>query len=259
MSNEKSQTEVTCTKEGPLATVRFVPTSGVNIFSSRVIGTLGGVVEKLAGDPHVRFIVFRGDGKVFLAGADISEMSNFTEDQGRAFAKNGHNVFNAIEALPQVTLAAMNGHALGGGCELALACDFRLLVKDAQIGQPETRLGLIPGWGGTQRITRYVGLGWARRLLFSGERITAEEALRLGLADEVVASVEELDAALQRWFKLLAPGSPAAIARVKRALLHHDEIGEFGKCFSSSDAREGTAAYLAKRKPVWAEWPGTGR
>jgi len=252
MANEKSQTEVQLTKEGAVATIRFVPAAGVNIFSSRVIGTLGTVVEKVSADPHVRFVVFRGDGRVFLAGADISEMLTFTEDQGRAFAKNGHNVFNAIEALPQVTIAALNGHAMGGGCELAMACDFRVLVKEGKIGQPETRLGLIPGWGGTQRITRYVGLGWARRLLFSGEAISADEALRIGLVDEVVPSAEELDAALARWFKLLAPGSPAAITRVKRALLQHDEIQEFGKCFCCSDAKEGMTAFHEKRKPGWA-------
>ena len=210
MSNEKSQTEVHLSREDGVATIRFVPAAGVNIFSSRVIGTLGTIVEKVAGDPHVRFVVFRGDGRVFLAGADISEMQHFTEDQGRAFAANGHHVFNAIEALPQVTLAALNGHAMGGGCELAMACDFRLMVRDGKIGQPETRLGLIPGWGGTQRITKYVGLGAARRLLFSGEAISAEEAHRIGLVDELVPSAEELDAALQRWFKLLAPGSPTA-------------------------------------------------
>jgi enoyl-CoA hydratase len=254
MASEKSQTEVQLTKVGDVATIRFVPAAGVNIFSSRVVGALGTLVEKVAADSHVRFVVFRGDGRVFLAGADISEMQHFTEDQGRAFSTNGHNVFNAIEALPQITFAAMNGHALGGGCELAMSCDFRLLVKDGRIGQPETCLGLIPGWGGTQRMTRYVGLGHARRLLFSGAGISAEEALRIGLVDEVVPTAEELDAALARWFKLLAPGSPAAITRVKRALLSRDEIGEFGKCFSSSDAREGMSAFLEKRKPAWASW-----
>jgi enoyl-CoA hydratase len=256
MADEKSQTEVRISKEGAVATIRFVPATGVNIFSSRVIGSLGTVVEKVAIDPHVRFVVFRGDGRVFLAGADISEMQHFTEDQGRAFAANGHDVFDRIEKLPQITMAAMNGHAMGGGCELAMACDFRLLAKDGRIGQPETRLGLIPGWGGTQRLTRYVGLGHARRLLFSGEAIAADEALRIGLVDEVVPKAEDLDAALQRWFKLLAPGSPAAITRVKRALLQLDEIEEFGKCFSADDAREGTAAFIAKRKPSWATWEG---
>ncbi len=254
MSHEKSQTDVVLSKDGAVATIRFVPGAGVNIFSSRVIGNLGTVVEKVAGDPHVRFVVFRGEGKVFLAGADISEMQHFNEDQGRAFAANGHHVFDAIEALPQITLAAMNGHAMGGGCELAMSCDFRLIASKAKIGQPETCLGLIPGWGGTQRMTRYVGLGHVRRLLFSGVSIPAEEALQIGLVDEVVPTADDLDAALQKWFKMLATGSPAAVTRVKRALLSRDEISEFGKCFSCSDAKEGTAAFLEKKAPSWAKW-----
>lgn len=254
MAHEKSQTEVHLSKEGQVATIKFVPAAGVNIFSSRVIGNLGTVVERVAADGHVRFVVFRGEGRVFLAGADISEMRTFDEDQGHAFATNGHHVFNAIESLPQVTIAALNGHAMGGGCELAMACDFRLMVSTAKIGQPETRLGLIPGWGGTQRMPKMIGLGHARRLLFSGEAIPADEALRIGLVDEIVPSVEELDGALQRWFKMLTPGSPAAITRVKRALLQKDEIEEFGKCFSCSDARDGMAAFLEKREPSWSSW-----
>lgn len=253
MANEKSQTEINLTRDGEVATITFVPTAGVNIFSSRVIGNLGTIIERVAEDSHIRFVVFRGDGKVFLAGADISEMQTFDEVQGRAFGSNGHHVFNAIEALPQITFAAMNGHAMGGGCELAMACDFRLIVSKGRIGQPETKLGLIPGWGGTQRITRYVPLGHARRLLFSGETITADEALKIGLVDEVVPSPEDLDPALDRWFKVLAGGSPAAIARVKRALLSHDEVAEFAKCFSCSDAREGMTAFHDKRPPLWSE------
>jgi enoyl-CoA hydratase len=252
MSNGKSQTQVVLTRQGELATIQFVPTAGVNIFSSRVIGDLGAAVEKLTGDTRLRFVVLRGHGKIFLAGADISEMQLFNEEQARSFGKLGHSVFNAIENLPQVTIAAMNGHALGGGCELAMACDFRLLVAGGKIGQPETRLGLIPGWGGTQRLTRYVPLGYARRLLFSGEQISAEEAHRIGLVDEVVPSAEEMDAALLRWYRLLGAASPMAIARCKQALQNHDEITEFAKCFSCSDAREGTTAFIEKRKPSWA-------
>ena len=153
-----------------------------------------------------------------------------------------------------MTIAAMNGHAMGGGCELAMACDFRLLVAKSRIGQPETCLGIIPGFGGTQRITNYVGLGMARKLLFSGQTIPADEALRIGLVDDIIPAPEELDAALDRWFKFLAPGSPAAIARAKRAMLSRDEVSEFAKCFCSSDAREGTTAFVEKRKPGWAKW-----
>ena len=251
MGNEKSTTKVELTKEGHVATIRFTPESGVNIFSSRVIGNLGQIVERIAEDSRVRFVVFRGHGNVFLAGADIAEMALFTEDQGRAFATNGHNVFNAISALPQVTFAAINGHALGGGCELSLACDFRIMVASAKIGLPETTLGLIPGWGGTDRLPKVVGDPHARRMIFSGEPITGEQAAKIGLAEELVDSPEDLDAALERWFKLLDRASPHAVTRAKRALLHKDEIGEFAKCFVCSDAKEGITAFLQKQKAPW--------
>lgn len=253
---EKSQTQVQLTTDGPVATIQFVSPGAVNIFSSRVIADLGKLVAQVAGDKGVRFVVFRGEGKIFLAGADISEMSDFNEQQAATFGTNGHKVFDAIEALPQITFAAINGHAMGGGCELAMACDFRLMVAKGKIGQPETRLGLIPGWGGTQRITKYVSLGYARKLLFSGDVISAEEAQRIGLVDEVVPDAADLDAALNKWFDLLAPGSPHAIYRVKQALLNHDEIGEFGKCFASPDAKAGTTAFIAKREAPWVKWRG---
>jgi len=254
MAGEKSQTDVRLAIEGTVARVTFVSPNGVNIFSSRVITNLGNVVEQIAGNSALRFVVFRGEGRVFLAGADIAEMSQFDADQGRAFANTGHRVFDAIEALPQVTFAAIHGAALGGGCELAIACDFRLITRDAKIGSPETRLGLIPGWGGTQRLPRYLGLGVARRLMYSGEAISAEEAHRIGLVDEVVENAAELDAALGRWFKQLAPGSPAAIARVKRAVLTGDEVNAFASCFAVPDAKIGTTAFLEKRPPSWARW-----
>lgn len=254
MPHEKSQTEVTLTKDGAVATVRFASAAGVNIFSSRVIGALGTIIEKLAEDPHVRFVVFRGDGRVFLAGADISEMQAFTEHEGSTFAQRGHRVFDAIEALPQPTFAALNGHALGGGCELALACDFRIAVPDAKIGLPETRLGLIPGWGGTQRLPRYVGLGMARKLVFSGVPLPAADALRIGLVDEIVPAAAELDAALKRWFEALAAASPAAIRRSKQAMRTGEEITEFANCFCCSDAKEGIAAFIEKRQPAWTDW-----
>ncbi|MGD8450968.1 MAG: enoyl-CoA hydratase/isomerase family protein [Phycisphaerae bacterium] len=251
MSNEKSTTTVELSKEGAVATIKFTPESGVNIFSSRVIGNLGQLIERVAQDAQTRFVVFRGDGRVFLAGADIAEMARFTEDQGRAFATNGHNVFNAISALPQVTFAAINGHALGGGCELSLACDFRIMVGGARIGLPETTLGLIPGWGGTQRLPKVISDPHARRMIFSGQPITAEEALKIGLVDEVVPSADELNPALERWFKLMDTPSPHAITRAKRALLQKDEIEEFGKCFVCSDAKEGITAFLEKRPAPW--------
>lgn len=249
---EKSQTEVHLNRDGHVATIQFIPTTGVNIFSTRVITALGETIAQIAKDEQIRFVVFRGHGKIFLAGADISEMSDFDDAAARAFGSRGHEVFDAIEALPQVTIAAINGHAMGGGCELAMTCDFRLMVATGKIGQPETRLGLIPGWGGTQRITKYVPLGWARRLLFSGDSIPAEQANQIGLVDEVVASADELDATLDKWFKYLAPGSPKAIANVKASLRTGDEVGEFARCFTTGDGPVGTKAFIEKQQPPWA-------
>ncbi|MBK9128378.1 MAG: enoyl-CoA hydratase/isomerase family protein [Phycisphaerales bacterium] len=255
MANEKSQTTVALSRTGDVASIEFSSPDGINIFSSRVVGELGEAVEKVATDAQARFVVLRAKGKVFLAGADIAQMQRFTQDEALAFARKGQSVFDALERLPQVTIAAISGHALGGGCEVALACDFRLTVATAKFGQPEVRLGLIPGWGGTQRLARYVPLGMARRLLFSGEQITAEAARALHLVDEVVADAAELEAAVQRWVTLLTPGSPAAVKHLKRAMLSGDEAGEFAKCFVGTEAREGTTAFLEKRAAGWTQRP----
>lgn len=246
------QTRVELSREGPVATLRFAGPDGVNVLSSSTLGELGVLVQQVREMADVRFVVFTGSGRTFLAGADIREMSVFGEDRGEVFSKHGHHVFNGIEALPQVTFAAINGHALGGGCELALACDFRVMAATATIGQPESRLGLIPGWGGTQRLPRLVGLSAARRLLFSGAAIPAQQAREMGLVDEVVPTAEDLPLTLRRWFDELSAGSPAAVRRIKHALLFGDEITQFACCFSCSDAREGMAAFLEKRRPSWA-------
>lgn len=253
MGMEKSPTRTELTTQGPVAIVTFSNSSGPSVLSSHVLGDLTNITRQLAANSDLRLVVFRGSGKIFLAGADIAEMARFTEDQGQALSRHGHAVFQAIEDLPQVTIAALNGHTLGGGCELALACDFRILTASARIGQPESRLGLIPGWGGTQRLPRVVGQAEARKLLFSGAGIDAREALRIHLVDEVVESTEALDAAVERWFHLIKPGSPAAIRRIKHALRYHDETNQFGLCFSCSDAQEGMSAFLEKRSPAWTE------
>lgn len=251
MSNAKSTTVVDLRKAGNVATVRFVTEGGVSIFSSRVMGELGNIIDEIAKDSHVRFVVFRGDGKTFVAGADISEMSHFREEDGLAFARKGHHVFDAIEAMPQVTFAAINGHCVGGGCELSLACDFRIAVAAAKLGQSESKLGLIPGWGGTKRLPKLVGLGKARRLMFSGELISAEQALQIGLVDEIVATPEALDECLKKWMKELSTGAPAAINRIKQALLNRDEMEQFALSFSCEEAKEGIAAFIEKKHASW--------
>lgn len=253
MSNVEAATQVECAKRGATLTLTLSSPTGVNILASAVLGTLGMHVQQIAEDPTTRFVVIRGSGKTFAAGADIAQMSRYDEHDARAYSKSGHHVFNAIAALPQVTIAAINGHALGGGCELALACDFRIAIAGAKLGQPESRLGLVPGWGGTMRLPRLVGPALARRLMFSGEAIPADEARRIGLVDDVAAGPEELDAAVEKWCERMKAGSAAAIRRIKHALEHDDETNQFAFSFSCSDAREGMSAFLEKRPAAWTK------
>ncbi len=253
-ARDTQQTRVELKQDGQVAIVRFATPSGINVICSELIGELGNAVEKIAACPDVRFVVFRGSGRTFLAGADIREMSRMDEDEAKTFSRHGHHVFGAIEALPQVSIAAINGHAMGGGCELAMACDFRIMVSGAKIGQPEVKLGLIPGWGGTQRLPRLVGWARAKRLMFTGDPLDAAAAERIGLVDQVVPDDAALDDAVREWFRQLASASPAAIKRLKRALASGDEIEQFSRCFGCSDAREGMQAFLEKRPPSWTNW-----
>jgi enoyl-CoA hydratase len=247
------ETHVSLTRAGDVATVQFSTEGGApNVFSSYVIGELGGHVADLETDATLRYVVFRGVGRTFVAGANIKEMAGYDDGQGRVFSEHGHHVFDAIEALPAITIAAINGHALGGGCEVALACDFRVMAATGRIGLPECRLGLIPGWGGTQRLPRLVGPAWARRLMFSGDALPAERAQQIGLVDEVVTDASALDAALQRWFELLKPGCPAAVRHIKHALRVGDETHQFALSFKTSEADEGMQAFIDKRTPPWA-------
>lgn len=253
MSSAEATTRVDASRQGATLTLTLAAPGGVNILTSAVLGALGTHIQQVAEDSSTRFLVIRGSGKTFAAGADIAQMSRYGEDDAKMYSKSGHHVFNAIAALPQVTFAAINGHALGGGCELALACDFRIAAAGAKLGQPESRLGLVPGWGGTIRLPRLVGLAMARRLMFSGEALSADEARRIGLVDDVAASPEELDAVVEKWCERMKAGSAAAIRRIKHALAHDDETNQFALCFSCSDAREGMSAFLEKRPAAWTQ------
>ena len=244
-------THIELTKDEHVATVRFIADSGPPLLSSAALGELGRVVEQIAEDAAMRFVVFRSNGKVFNGGADVAEVMRMDQDQAFPFSVHGQHVLDAIESLPQITFAAMNGHAMGGGCELALACGFRLMVAGARIGLPEVKFGVIPAWGATKRLPRIVSLNWALRMLYSGEAITAEQAEQIGLVDELVPSPDHLDQALQRWFTRFANCAPQAIIRIKRAILNQDESHQFGLCFTSEDPKEGTRAFFEKRAPCW--------
>jgi enoyl-CoA hydratase len=204
--------------------------------------------------------VLTGEGRAFAAGADIEEMRGFTPTQAEAFSRLGHRVFAALEELPIPTIAAVNGYALGGGCELACACDWIYASEKARFGQPEVNLGIIPGFGGTSRLARRVGLGWAKELVLTGEPIKADLAERVGLANRVFPPEELVDAAVRTGETIAAKG-PLAVSQAKRVLqegqdadprvAHTLEQNAFAFVFSTEDRAEGMGAFLEKRDPAF--------
>jgi enoyl-CoA hydratase len=238
---------------GNRANVTFRTEAGLNVGSVEFMQELESVVDKLAQDRSARFVVFRAEGKVFLAGANIKAMSGYSPDEARAMGELGHRVLNKIEALPQVTIAAIHGAALGGGCELSMACDFRFAVKRIKIGQPEVLLGLIPGWGGTIRLPRLVPLGMARRMMFSGDSIDGQQASEIGLVDEVVNAAEDLEPRIAAFLDNLIKAGPSAIAQLKESLRTGDELGAFTDCFTAGESKEGMTAFVEKRPASWTQ------
>ena len=216
-------------------------------------------LAELAEDAEARVVVLTGSGeKAFVAGADIKYMSGLGVDEAKEWGALGHQAGQLLETMPKPTIAAINGFALGGGCELALACDLRYAASTARLGQPEINLGIIPGWGGTQRLARVCGLGVAKELILTGRLVHAEEALDLGLVNSVHDPV--LDKALEV-ARLLASKSPLALAAAKSAANHalqgdhvenlQREADEFGALFGTEDAKEGLTAFAEKREPVF--------
>jgi enoyl-CoA hydratase len=216
-------------------------------------------LHEVAADDEVRAVVLTGAGeKAFVAGADIKYMSGLDVEQAKAWGALGHEAGRLLETMPKPTIAAVNGFALGGGCELALACDIRYAASGAKLGQPEVNLGIIPGWGGTQRLARVCGLGIAKELIFTGRVVGAEEALRIGLVNAVHDPV--LDKARET-AALLASKSPISL-RVMKELANRSLGGDhasnleaegesFGELFSSDDAKEGMTAFVEKREAVF--------
>jgi enoyl-CoA hydratase len=244
-------TRAVLTCDGDQATVSFRTEAGINVGSVPFMHELETAVDALAADRAVRFAVFRGEGKVFLAGADIKAMSEYDMDAARDMAQLGHRVLNKLSALPQITVASLHGAALGGGSELALACDFRVASADTKIGQPEVLLGLIPGWGGTQRLPRLVPRGVARQLLFSGETIDGRRALEIGWIDAVVDKPAELEPRIAALLAGFGKAGPTAIAGLKRALQSGDEIESFAALFGGDESKEGLRAFLERRPASW--------
>jgi enoyl-CoA hydratase len=229
----------------------------LNALDVKTIEELAEVVETARRDPAVRALVLTGAGdKAFVAGADIAAMSAMSPVEARRFADRGHRLGAALERLEIPTVAAVNGFALGGGCELAMACDLVYASEKAKFGQPEVNLGLIPGFGGTQRLTRRVGLMRAKEMVFTGDFYDARKAMEMGLVLEVLPPEKLLEHAVAQAKKISGKG-PVAVAQAKRALetgadadLHAAtelEIQAFALCFGTEDAREGMKAFLEKR------------
>jgi len=246
---------------GPVAVLTLNRPDALNALDRATLEALEVHLDALARNASVRALVLTGAGRAFAAGADIAEMRGFTPQQAEAFSRLGHRVFNALEALPLVSIAAVNGYALGGGCELACACDFIYASEKTRFGQPEVKLGIIPGFGGTSRLARRVGIGWARELVLTGEPIRAEEAQRIGLANRVFAPDALLDAAVAVGEGVARLG-PLAVAQAKRVLqegqdadsrvAHALEQSAFGLVFASQDRAEGMDAFLGKRDPKFS-------
>jgi enoyl-CoA hydratase len=244
-----------------LATVTVSRPEALNALNSRFFQEMDDLLAGVGGRPEVKVVILTGEGKAFAAGADIAEMVSKTQAEGVEFSRKGQKTFRSLELLPQPVIAAVNGFALGGGCELALACDIRLASTKAKFGQPEVNLGVIPGYAGTQRLPRLVGLGNALHLLLSGEMIGAEEALRIGLVQKVVEPDHLLPAAGEL-AKTIASKGPRAVRLVKqvvrRGILMDFESGgaleseSFGSLFGN-EAAEGMRAFLEKRAPRWPE------
>lgn len=251
---------VQVTREERLAvvTINHPP---VNALNKQVMDALENAFDELAGDPGIGAVIVTGAGeKAFVAGADISEFPTLSSDNGEQLSRRGQLVFQKIEDFPAPVIAAINGFALGGGLELALACDIRVVAENAKVGVPEVTLGIFPGYGGTQRLPRLITAGKAKELIFTGEMIDATEAYRLGIADYVTPAGEAVAKAREVAGKILKRG-PVAVRLAKQAVNEGQEqtLAEglkteaslFGKLCDTEDQKEGARAFLEKRPPVF--------
>jgi enoyl-CoA hydratase len=246
-------------KNNKIAQVTINRPNKLNALNSAIIHELSDAFEDLEDDEDVKVIVLTGSGdKAFVAGADISEFAHFSVDEGGALARKGQEMlFNLIENLSTPVIAAINGFALGGGLELAMACHFRIASDNAKMGLPEVSLGVIPGYGGTQRLPQLVGKGKAMEMIMTATMIPADEALNCGLVNHVTTQEELLPLAEKIAGKIMRNSSVAISAAIRAVNANFEdgvngfdvEIEEFGECFGTNDFKEGTTAFLEKRKP----------
>lgn len=247
--------------ENGIAIVKINRPKALNALNAETVRELNNLMQDISVDKTVKVVVITGEGdKSFVAGADIKEMSTKNAVEGRAFGQIGQDAFTFIENMSQPVIAAVNGFCLGGGCELACACDIRYASDNAKFGQPEVTLGITPGFGGTQRLPRVIAKGPAKEILYTGQLIDAQEALRLGLVNKVLPQEELMDAVLKLANKI-AKNAPIAVQLTKAAVnrgINCDvitgiayEAEVFGLCFSTDDQKEGMGAFVEKRKPTF--------
>jgi enoyl-CoA hydratase len=244
-----------------IAVITIDRPKALNALNGAVMTDLSDLLPKIAVDSAIKVVIITGSGeKSFVAGADITEMQKMSAIEGRIWGKLGQEVFDKVEKLPQPVIAAVNGFALGGGCELSMACDIRIAAENALFGQPEVGLGITPGFGGTQRLSRLVGKGIAKELIFTASNIDAQEAYRIGLVNKVVPLAELMATAQKMAKKIMSKGSIAV--QLSKAAINEGmnvdldsgvayEAEVFGLCFATEDQTEGMTAFVEKRKPAF--------
>jgi len=249
--------------EGEIAIITINRPQALNALNSKTLLELGNVINKVSESKEIKAVIITGSGeKAFVAGADIKEMKDLNALQGKELARLAQKAFSAIENMPQMVIAAVNGFALGGGCELASACDIRIASTKAKFGQPEVTLGITPGFAGTQRLPRLVGKGIAKEMISTGDMIDAQEAYRIGLVNKVYNPEDLLPKAIEMASRIASRG-PVAVSLSKAAVndgmnmdtesAYKYEADIFGLCFATEDQKEGMTAFVEKRK---AEFKG---
>ena len=245
-------------KEGNIGILSINRPKALNALNSATLKEINQAIDMIEKDDEVHILILTGEGRAFVAGADISEMKVLNAHEAREFAKLGSGTFRKIELMEKPVIAAVNGFALGGGCELSMCCDIRIASEKAKFGQPEVGLGIIPGFAGTQRLSRLVGLGRAKELIFTADMIDANEAYRIGLVNKVVPAEELMNEAMGLANKILSKGQLAvrfAKTSINRGAETDIETGMaierdlFGLCFATEDQKEGIGAFLEKRSP----------
>lgn len=245
-----------------ILTVTLSRPKAMNALNLELIEGLRGIIQELYQNNDTKGLILTGDGdKAFVAGADIKEIASLTSDQAHELSKQGQELFKSIENCPKPVIAAVNGFALGGGCELAMACHIRIATENAKFGQPEVTLGLIPGYGGTQRLTQSVGRGKALELMLTADMISAHEAKALGLVNHVVSNQDDLLELANSIMKKIISNAPIAIANVIKSVNagyefegagYKAEAENFAACTETEDFKEGTNAFIQKRKPSFS-------